>query len=70
MGKCSLTVALPIISACGVETAVLPSAILSTHTGGFSGFAVAADGGVVDKSMLLHDAEEMIGIAASSGRRP
>ena len=37
VGQCSLTVALPIISACGVETAVLPSAILSTHTGGFSG---------------------------------
>ncbi len=32
MGKCSLTVALPIISACGVETAVLPTAILSAHT--------------------------------------
>ncbi len=37
-GKCSLTVALPIISACGVETVILPSAVLSTHTGGFSGF--------------------------------
>lgn len=38
VGQCSLTVALPVISACGVETAVLPSAVLSTHTGGFSGF--------------------------------
>ncbi len=38
IGQCSLTVALPIISACGVETAVLPSAVLSTHTGGFSGY--------------------------------
>lgn len=37
-GQCSLTVALPIISACGVETVILPSAVLSTHTGGFSGF--------------------------------
>ena len=37
-GQCSLTVALPIISACGVETAILPSAVLSTHTGGFTGF--------------------------------
>jgi pyridoxine kinase len=37
-GKCSLTVALPIISAAGIETAVLPTAVLSTHTGGFSGF--------------------------------
>lgn len=38
VGQCSLTVALPVISACGVETCVLPSAVLSTHTGGFSGF--------------------------------
>ena len=38
VGQCSLTVALPIISACGIETAILPSAVLSTHTGGFSGF--------------------------------
>lgn len=37
VGKCSLTVALPIISACGVETAVLPTAVLSTHTA-FDGF--------------------------------
>lgn len=36
-GQCSLTVALPIISACGVETVILPSAVLSTHTGGFTG---------------------------------
>ncbi len=32
VGKCSLTVALPIISAFGVETAVMPTAVLSTHT--------------------------------------
>ena len=32
VGKCSLTVALPIISALGVETAVIPTAVLSTHT--------------------------------------
>lgn len=38
MGQCSLTVALPIISACGVETIILPSAVLSTHTGGFKGY--------------------------------
>ncbi len=35
VGQCSLTVALPIISACGLETAILPSAVLSNHTGGF-----------------------------------
>lgn len=38
VGKCSLTVALPIVSAAGVECAVLPTAVLSTHTGGFKGF--------------------------------
>ena len=38
VGQCSLTVALPIISSAGVETAILPSAVLSTHTSGFSGF--------------------------------
>ena len=38
VGQCSLTVALPILSACGIETCVLPSAVLSTHTAGFTGF--------------------------------
>ena len=37
-GKCSVTVALPIISAMGIECAILPTSILSTHTGGFEGF--------------------------------
>lgn len=37
-GKCSITVALPIISAMGVECAVIPTAVLSTHTGGFTGY--------------------------------
>ena len=37
-GKCSNTVALPILSAAGVETVILPTALLSTHTGGFTGF--------------------------------
>ena len=32
IGKCSITVALPIISAMGIETAILPTAVLSTHT--------------------------------------
>lgn len=36
-GKCSLTVALPIISAMGIETSVIPTAVLSTHTQ-FKGF--------------------------------
>ncbi len=38
VGKCSLTVALPIISACGVTCDILPTALLSTHTGGFTGY--------------------------------
>lgn len=38
VGQCSLTVALPIISACGIETCVLPSAVLSTHTAGFKNY--------------------------------
>ena len=39
-GKCSLSVSMPILSSCGVETVPLPTAILSTHTGGFTGFVV------------------------------
>lgn len=34
-GQCSMTVALPVLSACGHEVCILPSAMLSTHTGGF-----------------------------------
>ena len=37
-GKCSITVALPVISALGTETVVLPTAVLSTHTGEFEGY--------------------------------
>ena len=39
-GKCSGTVALPILSAMGHETVLLPTAVLSTHTGGFTGYTV------------------------------
>ncbi|MBP3684852.1 MAG: pyridoxamine kinase [Oscillospiraceae bacterium] len=35
VGQCSMTVALPILSVCGHETCILPTALLSTHTGGF-----------------------------------
>ena len=38
VGRCSLTVALPLLSAAGIETSVLPTAVLSTHTGGFTGY--------------------------------
>jgi pyridoxine kinase len=37
-GKCSITVALPLVSAMGVECAIIPTSILSTHTGGFKNF--------------------------------
>ncbi|MCL2361158.1 MAG: pyridoxamine kinase [Defluviitaleaceae bacterium] len=37
-GRCSLTVVLPIISATGIECSVVPTALLSTHTGGLEGF--------------------------------
>lgn len=41
-GECSTTVALPLVSACGVECAVLPPAILSNHTGpGFTTWSFA-----------------------------
>lgn len=35
-----MTVALPILSACGIETCILPTAVLSTHTGGFQNYTV------------------------------
>ncbi|MBR2697488.1 MAG: pyridoxamine kinase [Clostridia bacterium] len=38
VGRCSLTVALPVLSAMGSETSILPTSILSTHTGGFEGY--------------------------------
>lgn len=38
VGKCSCTVALPVISAAGIECSILPTALLSTHTGGFEGY--------------------------------
>ena len=38
VGQCSLTVALPILSACGLETCILPSAVLSTHSVGFTDY--------------------------------
>jgi len=38
IGRCSLTVALPILSAAGIHTSVIPTALLSTHTGEFTGY--------------------------------
>lgn len=48
VGQCSLTVALPVLSAMGVETAVLPTSILSNHTM-FSGFTKFDLDGEIDK---------------------
>jgi pyridoxine kinase len=41
-GRCSLTVAIPIISAMGVQVCPVPTAVLSTHTGGFGDMAITA----------------------------
>ena len=38
-GKCSLSVILPVISSMGVQVCPIPTAILSTHTGGFGDVA-------------------------------
>ena len=38
VGRCSLTVVLPILSAAGVDCGIMPTAVLSTHTGGFENF--------------------------------
>lgn len=38
IGKCSLTAAIPVISAAGIETAAMPTAVLSTHTGNIKGY--------------------------------
>lgn len=50
MGKCSLTVALPVLSAMGIECAVLPTAVLSTHTA-FARPAVMELGPHIDRIM-------------------
>ena len=54
-GQCSLTVALPVISACGIETVILPSAVLSTHTAGFKNYTfrdLTDDMPAIEKSWL------------------
>ena len=49
VGQCSMTVAMPILSACGHETCILPTALLSTHTGGFGRPAVVHFDAVLDQ---------------------
>lgn len=56
-GQCSLTVALPVISACGIETVILPSAVLSTHTSGFTGYTfrdLTCDMADIEKSWIAN----------------
>ena len=59
MGQCSMTVAMPILSACGHETCILPTALLSTHTGGFGKPAVVHFDDALD-SILQHWMENEI----------
>ena len=51
VGQCSMTVAMPILSVCGHETCILPTAMLSTHTGGFG------------KPVVTHMTENMLAMA-------
>ena len=53
VGQCSTTVALPILSACGLEACILPTALLSTHTGGF-GTPARLDGCAYGEAALEH----------------
>ena len=39
VGRCALTVVLPVISAMGIQACPVPTAVLSTHTGGFDNMA-------------------------------
>lgn len=50
-GKCSETVAVPVLSAAGMEAVMLPTALLSTHTGGFKGFTFLDLTGEMEKIM-------------------
>ena len=63
VGQCSMTVALPILSACGHETCILPTALLSTHTGGFGKPAVIHFGDALD-AMRRHWKENEIAFDA------
>ena len=61
VGRCSLTVALPVLSAAGIETSILPTAILSTHTGGFQNYTyrdLTADILPIARALLPPEVEE------------
>lgn len=57
VGQCSLTVALPVLSALGIETAVLPTSILSNHTM-FSGFTKFDLDDEIDKIIAMWDKQK------------
>ena len=63
VGQCSMTVALPVLSACGHETCILPTALLSTHTGGFGKPVVVYFDDVLD-GMWRHWQENSIAFDA------
>lgn len=63
VGQCSMTVALPILSACGHETCILPTELLSTHTGGFGTPEVVHFDGALD-AMWQHWKENDISFDA------
>ena len=52
VGKCSLTAALPVLSAAGIEACPVPTAVLSTHTGDIAGFTSRHDG--ADSAIINH----------------
>ena len=56
-GRAGLSAALPVLSACGVQACGLPSALFSTHTGGFAGVAKrdVADYGVEALAQYAHE---------------
>ena len=62
-GRCSLTAALPVISAMGVETAIIPTAVLSTHTGGFKGFTFCD---LTDQIKPIYDHWKQLGLEFDS----
>lgn len=53
VGRCSLAVVLPVLAACGVQGCPLPTALYSTHTGGF-GVVAQRDNSAWGNKALAH----------------
>ena len=62
-GKCALTVIIPTLSAMGVQTVPIPTAFLSTHTGGFEGFYFED---LTDSMGKIADHLEEVGVKADA----